>query len=325
MDGNTQDRAGQSDVAEHVADTLMAAMPGWRFVKPPVGFGWAPQRHFRARIAGAKEGVDVVIRQSWRSEGFAAEVHVYRELAEQLPAKTARLLGTFSLDSGDPDWIVLEDLGTHMLSPSHRTDREAFLLALGRLHAWGESVERLAQLKNSPLPVVPPHPTKRGEWRDLLRLNLESDEYSLEPWMPDLCDAVWERLAGEPPTLLHGDADFSNALWVGSDVALIDWERACIGPAALDLGRVIEATESSDELEGYASGYRSVARRELSAERLRHAADLGDGHNCLRWVCYYINGTSNGKGPPSGWRRNYYEPCLARLRHLHERRRHDWC
>ncbi|HIJ73637.1 MAG TPA: phosphotransferase [Candidatus Hydrogenedentes bacterium] len=220
--------------------------------------------------------------------------------------------------------MVLEDVGEQCANGACPEDRRAFLRALGGIHGRGRRLTESGKFCDSPLPRFPPSQWHYSEWDRLLALGLESPEYALVDWMPNLLDYVRTKVEAEPLTLIQGDPDYSNVVLSDSGIALVDWEYAMIGPASADLGRALEPVESPDELESYRS-----AREEAGAERLSHGviselADVGIALNSLRWICYYIKRVSDGKDPGEDWRRTHYVPCIERL-HTVRARRPDWC
>ena len=62
--------------------------------------------------------------------------------------------------------------------------------------------------------------------------------------MLDLPHRMMAELSNRPYTLLHGDTDLSNALLTDQGMALVDFEKASIGPASLDLGRITATVKS---------------------------------------------------------------------------------
>lgn len=314
------DRQPDSDELVRVVES---AMPGWEFLAEPQGFGWAPNQHFRARLTRDNRKTSVVIRCAKSREDFQVECFLYRSVLPHLSIRTARLWGVFQADQEAPGWMVLEDLGPAWVREDRREDREAFLRVLGCLHGEGLELLRNNRLAGSPIPQYPGLDSEYREWRNLLAENLADPVFGLEEWMLSLPDVLRLRLPQQPMTLLHGDADRTNALRVPFEVALIDWESACIGPMSLDLGVRMETVESTDELQSYRQALSQATGREWPADQIRLWADLGEGYDRLGWICRHIRGMNQGIAPRPEWRHWYYEPCLDRLRRL-RRRRADW-
>lgn len=75
-----------------------------------------------------------------------------------------------------------------------------------------------------------------------------------------------DRLAGAPVALAHGDPAMPNAVWTGTEVALLDWELAYVGDPARDLYRAqdqqfasLRANAPPEIVDAFHGGYRSVA------------------------------------------------------------------
>lgn len=307
-----------SQQLEELASAVLSVMPGWEFLMTPQGFGWAPDRHFRAQLTKGDQVTNVIIRQSWSVEGYQVELFLYRSVFPYLVIRTPKLWGAFELDMDTSRWMVLEDLGKIQPRGDRVENRETFLHVLGSLH--GQGILLSNRLSGSPLPQFTKDCSECREWRMLLKTALVSRSYDLEEWTIPFLDNLWLRLFQEPATLLHGDTVFSNAILIDESIALVDWEKARLGPASIDLGLLMEAVESTKELESYRHAFCQTAGRELSRSQVQHWADLGEGYNCLRWICYYIKKTSKDEDPGPAWRQNYYEPCLDRLRLLHKKR-----
>jgi hypothetical protein len=90
--------------------------------------------------------------------------------------------------------------------------------------------------------------------------------------------AGWEEstelLLAAPQTLVHGELYASNVLLAGDRVAVVDWELAGIGPAAVDLAALVTGWEGPDRealLAAYAEEA-GAAPAALAAARLHLAA-----------------------------------------------------
>lgn len=298
-------------------------MPGWEFLNEPKGVVSAADRVFRVQLTRGKRKTSVVIRRAKSSADFHVEWFIYRSILPHMSIRTARLWGVFQADNAEPGWMVLEDLRAAWVREDCREDREAFLRVLGCLHGEGLALLQNNRLADSPIPQYPCVGSPYQEWRTVLAENLIDPVYGLEEWMLSLPDALQLRLSQQPMTLLHGDANYSNALRVPFEVALIDWESAYIGPMSLDLGMLMEIVESSDELHSYHQALSQASRREWSEDQIRLWADLGEGYNRLGWICDYIQGPNQGDSLNPQWHKQQYEPRVERLRQL-RRRRADW-
>ncbi len=304
-------------------EAVLAAMPGWSFSAGPEGFGWAPRRHLRARLAGDGRIRDVVIKHCW-AEGTGVETFMYRSVLPLLRLRTPQLVAAFTTDSGREQWLVLEDVGEMTLDATIARDRCAFLRLLGTLHGQGATLVAHQPDLLRPLPwFADAAVATSAEWSRLLTDAARTGHYGVEKWMVSVNDALWVALTREPATLLHGDANVSNAVVAQDRVALLDWERAQMGPPPIDLGRSLDTRDSPDGLAAYADAFNAETEGRLPDELLRRWANLGRAHNGLRWICHYIREAGRGNRPSDEWRRENYEPCLGWIRALRDRRP-DW-
>lgn len=311
-----------------IMDAITRALPGWRFVGGPQPFTSAPDRHLRACLASGDQTEAVVIRRAWRDEGYEVETFLYRHVLPRLSLRTPRLWATFVLDADGSKWTVLEDLGVSTAQRNREADRRAVLRALGCLH--GEGAAFLDDVRGAacPLPrfgpgVVPYAgrlvPVER--WHEILDGALRSPSFRPEAWVHPFLDALLRRLAGEPATLLHGDANFSNAVLTGDGVGLIDFERAFIGPASLDIGRVAAMTESPGELDDYRRGFAGTTEAGPSPDAVADWAELGQVYDGYYWICYYVEETLRGRDLGEDMRTTLYDRMYVRLQALHHKRR----
>lgn len=300
-----------------IQTAICAVMPGWSFTKLPSGFGWAPDRHFRAQLASDNQSINVVIRQCWEFEGFQRECYLYRSVLPFLSIRTPRFYTAFEMEHDSSCWMVLDDLGDRTTDSSDSTDRMAFLVALGKLH--GETLHGCfagdEQIMISTTALNEPPYT---DWRHTLNEALNDPRAGIEPWMPNLYQQSLEHLMQEPRVMLHGDTDWSNAVRIPSGVALIDWERAQLGPIGLDLGRLAGAMESSDEVEAFHAAFCQASRQALSFETVRRWIMLGECIDCVRWVSYFIAASIAKRDPGKEWKDRYFHPALDRLWQLRD-------
>ena len=299
------------------------AMPGWTFVTPPASFTWAPDRHLRARLRSGQAVRDAILRQSWRETSHQVELLLYRHVLPQMPFRTAQLWAAFCLDSDESLWMVLEDLGSTTAQAGNETDRRSLLYALGQLHGRGILLLESKRLDASPLPrfdgqQLPfgPNMVPLSRWQELLARAVASASYDLEAWVMTMPQALLVELADHPATFLHGDADFGNAVVVDGGVGLIDFERGMLGPPAFDIGRIMEYVQLSGELDAYRHGFSEASGQPLDPRTLDRWCAAGDVYNCLRWICYYIEATVQGRDLDKE-RQRTYEPLRRRLEHLH--------
>ena len=78
-----------------------------------------------------------------------------------------------------------------------------------------------------------------------------------------------EELGGTP-VFSHGDASPARVLTDGTQLWLTNFERACGGPAAVDVGSYVE-TSDSEAGERFISGYTRAGGKLPNARALRHA------------------------------------------------------
>ena len=231
----------------------------------------------------------------------------------------SELWATFKTEAGGMPWMILEDVGNRYADRCSSRDRSAFLQALGWLHGRGLRLAASDSFADTPIPHFSESHLGYGEWEGLLQLALRSTRYCLEGWVVPLWNCLWGALQEQPETLLHGDTDYSNAVMSDGGVALVDWERACIGLASVDVGRALQPTRSVEEIESYRVAYCDAAGTELTSEEVRLIADMGLAHNSLRWICYYVKRIVQKRDPGVEWRHSGYDPCLEQLRRVHHR------
>jgi hypothetical protein len=303
---------------DELAAAVLAALPGWRYERQPEGTGWAPDRHLRAVLRQRDQGQDVFIKKCWSPQGEAAERFVYEVVAPIPGVGTPDLLAVVTTGSAPDVWLVMRGLGGRHYDGSRAGDTQAMLTMLGRLHGYGASVLQGDSPLPGPLAVFEVDECRQHSWEALLSNAIGSPELGIEEWMLAVNRALWPALAREPATLLHGDPDVSNGLATGDGYALVDWERAMIGPAALDLGRATDGTAWPTDLTVYQAAY-VAAGGDLSDDRLRNWSELASAHDSLRWMCHYLANVGGESRLPDDWRREHYEPRLVRLGRLRER------
>ncbi len=298
-----------------VGAALERSLSGWRVLEGPSPYGWAPSRHLRATIAGNAQTVKVVIRQSSTDRGHALEMALYRRLLSRLPLRSPLLIGEFSLGDGAPGWMVLEDLGDVQVDPSSAHDRAALLLTLGKLHGAGRVLLTQGGLDDVPLPRFAADTSSAANWHAVLEAAASQNAFGVSGWVVAAFEELLPRMSGSVQTIVHGDMDLSNALIAeGRSVALVDWEKASIGPPGVDLGPLADTLASYDEVESYRAGFGEAQGASPHTEEVRHWLCDGEMHTCIRWICYFIDAAFKGNPPPEEWRQRYYEPCLSRLR-----------
>lgn len=300
--------------AAEIRAALQRDLPSWRLLDSPRPYGWAPSRHFKATLAANERTIDAVIRQSWTHQGHDLELFLYTEILQHLMIPTATLIGEFGLDDGEPRWLVLADLGGEQARRDLPAHRAAYLCALGRLHGEARTLVQRGGL--SRLPRFSAGSNEMDSWRCLLTKAIAEGGFGITRRAVSVFDALRPEMtadAGTAATLVHGDTDFSNAVIRGCELALVDWERACIGPPSLDLGPIVETLETYAELDAYRQGFRDVGHACPTTREVERWAREGETYDCIRWVCYYVDAALKGTPPPSDWRKRFYDPCLTRL------------
>ena len=212
--------------------------------------------------------------------------------------------------------MILQDIGEQVAAADCPADRRAFLQALGQLHGCSRCLLDSGQLHQGPLKCFPASHayTHYDEWEGLLTQGLDLDEYDLPASTLEACRRLRDALAAEPRALLHGDTDLSNAIVTNSGIGLIDWERACLGPASVDLSRVVPASELADDAQTYRTAFNETAGFELSNGDVLRVVGIGILFDSLRWICHYIKQSTCGNSPDEEWRSQYYIPCLEHIR-----------
>ena len=296
-----------------ISCAVLAAMPGWDFVSPLRAFGWTPRRHFRAVLAKAGKRQRVIVRHSWSVLGFDTEKCLYESVLGDMSFRTPVLLGTFAIDHGEPPWMILEDLGESTIA-DEPAKRHLILPVLGLLHGCGRHLLEAGRLDTGKLVPFPGSHTCHDEWETFLGDGLTSDRYALPSGVLGCLDRLRDGLAQEPQTLLHGDTDLSNFVLTADGVAPVDWERALIGPASLDLGSVVSLDKLSEDMQSYRVAYCQASGHSMGNEDALRVGGQGILFDSLRWVCYYIRRVEAGNDPGEEWRQLHYEPRLRRVR-----------
>ena len=96
-------------------------------------------------------------------------------------------------------------------------------------------------------------------------------------------EAVIDRLASLPATLVHGELYASNVLLAGDRVCVIDWELAGVGPAVLDLA-ALTAGLADDDAAALAETYRLALEDQPDAKELGFALDCARLHLAIQWL-----------------------------------------
>ncbi len=175
------------------------------------------------------------------------EARFYRSIAPALPpGLTPRCF--FAADQDGVATLLLEDLGsTHQFCEGACPSLEQatlFVEALAELHASAQAslAEDWAQgVGSTGYDTIS---GRLGLRREFISRFLHANGADLAQWERDLMTAVaaaHERLAGfaQEQTILHGDANYWNALYAPARAVLLDWGNACLGPGAIDVAHAV--------------------------------------------------------------------------------------
>jgi hypothetical protein len=124
---------------EPIQKSVYNAFPGYNFQGWPTGFGWAPDRHFRATLHRGEITLPVVIRRCWSESGYRIEKYLYENVLKNLQITTPKLYATFDDTIGGTPWLILEDLGAETATNTD-VDRIDILRQLAVVHATGVSL-----------------------------------------------------------------------------------------------------------------------------------------------------------------------------------------
>ena len=203
------------------------------------------------------------------------ELRFYRELAADVPFRTARCWYADIDGDGDNFVLLLEDLGA---LPDGDDEVGATPEAAARviedaaaLHAaWWRS-PRFAVL-----PWLPPFDVRALLWQrnfaTAWRSRRDAVARLLPPELLPLGEALTRRLAASslrlgrrPPTLLHGDLRLDNLFFppdAEQPIAAVDWSNLSAGPGAYDLAYFLSMALSPEERR---ARERDLLRRYLDA------------------------------------------------------------
>jgi hypothetical protein len=238
----------------------------------------------RCRNAGAGTPRSVIVKL-WSTDGPAGsrEVPFHSRFGHRVGIRVpACHHGAIDARSGRAV-LVLEDLaGARQGDCLHQLAGEGAVALADTLAAlqatWWDRPELHAA------DWLPDAAERDAEWLRSRRAQfLERFSARLDPIVRALLDDVegaWaratERLAGAPPTLLHGDLHLDNVVFLGEerDPVLLDWARVARGPGVLDLAELvfeIAPLAERDRLLGvYGDGLRARGVAGLDAATLRH-------------------------------------------------------
>ena len=192
------------------------------------------------------------------------EIEVYRSLLDEAGLGTPALAGAVV----DPDrgryWLVVEKVaGTELYQLE--TDR------------WEPAARWLARLHDRFAGIAGPAALIRYDrgffelWPGRAGVDLPGYE------------AVVDRLAGIPTTLVHGELYASNVLIAHDRVSVVDWELAGIGPGVLDLAALTSGLPEAGAA-ALAEAYRLALERPPDPRELAFDLDCARLHLAVQWL-----------------------------------------
>ncbi len=97
-------------------------------------------------------------------------------------------------------------------------------------------------------------------------------------------EAVVDRLAGIPTTLVHGELYASNVLIAGDRVSVVDWELAGIGPGVLDLAALTSGLPEAATPPRWPRRTRLALERPPDPRELAFDLDCARLHLAVQWL-----------------------------------------
>lgn len=271
-------------------DCLRAALPAARAPRPDVRVGWSRfalatsyDTHVATVPLADGEQLAVFVKDFGRSVRYKdgarfrreREVGVYRELLAGTGLGTAACYGAILDDANGRLWLLLEMVRGEPVGYRPLEEWAPAVTALGRVHAhFAGLAGRLAGL-----------PFLVRQTREYFLATAESALHATARLAP-ACLArlttlvrryppVVERIANQPPTLVHGGCRPTNILiriaGEPERSCIVDWEEAGIGAPALDLIYLLDGIApplldrllDAYEAEARAGGLALPPRREL--------------------------------------------------------------
>ena len=250
------------------------------------------------------------------------ELRFYRELAPDVPFRTARCWYADIDGDGDNFVLLLEDLGALPYGDDEAgatpEEAERVIGGAAALHAaWWRS-PRLEALS-----WLPPYEVRALLWQrnfaTAWRSRREAVARLLPPELLPLGEALTRRLAASavrlgrrPRTLLHGDLRLDNLFFPPDGkqpIAAIDWSNLSAGPGAYDLAYFLSVALTPEErrarerdlLRRYLDALAAHGVDEASFEATFEDYRLSFLEPFARMVLLY----ANGHGDKEGLRRPY--------------------
>jgi Ser/Thr protein kinase RdoA (MazF antagonist) len=246
------------------------------------------------------------------------ELAVYRHILAGAGLGTPELIGGWASNDNDTAVMVLEQVeGTPLAEIGDFTVWEAAARWLARMHA-------VFSARPPRLPASGSRTSLVSYDRELLaaagRRGLErAAKHALGS--AEVCVALGARheyalraLELATPTLVHGDFYPSNIVVAGDRIAVVDWELAGTGPAALDIAALAAGGWSSEQRHDLIRAYHEqalVLRRTETLTALVRRVELASLHLALRWV-----GSTPDWDGPDEHRRDWFADAVAALARL---------
>jgi aminoglycoside phosphotransferase (APT) family kinase protein len=243
----------------------------------------------RLRVRSADAGERWVVRKDLSREAAVGaerdprrEIDVYRELLSQHDLGAPAYLGSVVEPERGRFWLFLEDVeGTPLWQEGDFAFWFAAAARLAELHErFRDRVEGL------PARLLRYDGDRFRRWLDRARKfhALRSERRYGGDVFDDLersVELATARLEALPPTFLHGEYYPSNLLVeAGAErrpferLRLLDWERAGVGPAAIDLAALTAGGWRDDERVAIATAYRDALPAGARAAADRWLPDL---------------------------------------------------
>lgn len=286
---------------------------GIKFISLPVGFGWAPERHFHARISYNNEDHAVILKRCWGNEAYETERYAYEAIMPSIPFKTAAFFGAITI--GDEHWILIEDIGSECAQVHNQYERKEFLKMLGQLH--GKSLLLIEQMGGRML--LRKFIDNIDEYNEKVGLLMKANSTRniwIDKWILNLNEIVWKELITEIQTIVHGDTDFSNVIKTEKGFGIIDFERCKIGPASIDFSKIAEYIVCDDEYEVYRKAFTQESKINVSIEKVLRWVRLGAAYDGIHWICYDIKNFLNPTYEGYVFDNDAYKEKVSRLEKL---------
>jgi hypothetical protein len=222
------------------------------------------------------------------------EIEVYRTILAHASLGTPHYYGSVVDSQNDRFWLFLERVA----------GRE--LYQVGDASIWGEAARWLAHFHHqfSSSEALPPHTARRlvrfdepyyRQWFERAAEfagNAEGARYESVWLLAAHAPALVDELLDFPLGLIHGEFYASNIMVADSRsdwrICPLDWERAAIGPALIDLAALVAGRWSEDVRFQMAAAYHAEQLRldgaTLPMDQLLRRLDLCRLHLAVQWL-----------------------------------------